>query len=140
MSKKFLEPIQSYEDVPSSGPKWPICPEQNLLSRNHYYYFDVPTGPFQCAKFKTILPADPELWGSAIFGPKLVHLPPKKNFLGKLLIPFSSTYKPVSLRKILKKFQIFGPKMAHFPKWNFFSENLLMSLVSFIQAFLHVRY
>ena len=66
--------------------------------------------------------------------------PPQKNFLGKLLIPFSSTYKPVSLRKILKKFQIFGPKMAHFPKWNFFSENLLMSLVSFIQAFLHVRY
>ena len=26
--KKFLEPIQSYEDVPFSGPKWPICPEQ----------------------------------------------------------------------------------------------------------------
>ena len=31
---------------------------------------------------------------------------------------------------------IFGPKMAHFPKWEFFSENLLMSLVSFIHAYL----
>ena len=29
--KKFLEPIQSYEDVPFSGPKWAICPEQFFL-------------------------------------------------------------------------------------------------------------
>ena len=26
--KKFLGPIQSYEDVPFVGPKWPICQEQ----------------------------------------------------------------------------------------------------------------
>ena len=26
--KKFLEPIQSYEDVPFSSPKWLTCPEQ----------------------------------------------------------------------------------------------------------------
>ena len=25
------EPIQSYEDVPVLGSKWPICPEQNFL-------------------------------------------------------------------------------------------------------------
>ena len=30
--QKFLEPIQSYEDVPFSGPKWPICPEDNLFT------------------------------------------------------------------------------------------------------------
>ena len=34
---------------------------------------------------------------------------------------------------------IFGPKMAHFPKWEIFSENLLMSLVPFIHAYLHVK-
>ena len=97
--KKFLGLIQSYEDVPFSGPKWPICHEQNFFGTNHYYYFHLPIGPFHCAKFKKILPADPELWGCAIF----------------------------------------GPKMAHFPKWEFFSENLLMSLVSFIQAYLHAK-
>ena len=97
--KKFLGPIQSYEDVPFSGPKWPICHEQNFFGTNHYYYFHLPIGPFHCAKFKKILPADPELWGCAIF----------------------------------------GPKMAHFPKWEFFSENLLMSLVSFIHAYLHAK-
>ena len=35
--KKFLEPIQSYEDVPILGPKWPICPEQNSSGTNHCY-------------------------------------------------------------------------------------------------------
>ena len=31
--KKILEPIQSYEDVPFSSPKWPICPEQNFFGK-----------------------------------------------------------------------------------------------------------
>ena len=32
--KKFLELIQSYEDVPFSGQKWPpICPEQNFFGK-----------------------------------------------------------------------------------------------------------
>ena len=26
--KKFLQPIQSYEDTPFLGPKWSICPKQ----------------------------------------------------------------------------------------------------------------
>ena len=49
--KKLLQPIQSYEDVPFSGPKWPICHEQFLFGTNHYYYFHLPTGPFHCPKF-----------------------------------------------------------------------------------------
>ena len=32
--KKFLELIQSYEDVPFSGQKWPpICPEQKFFGK-----------------------------------------------------------------------------------------------------------
>ena len=62
--KKFLQRIQSYEDVPFLGPKWSICPKQ--------------------------------------------------RFFRKLLISFSSTY------------------------W-LFSENLLMSLVSFIYAYVHAK-
>ena len=50
--KKFLGLIQSYEDVPFSGPKWPICPEQIFFGTNHYYYFHLPIGLFHCAKFK----------------------------------------------------------------------------------------
>ena len=87
--KKFLEQIQSYEDVPFSGPRWPICQEQIFFGINHYYYFHLLTGTFHSAKFKKILTADLELWCA-----------------------------------------IFGPKMVHFPKWEFFTENLLMSLFS----------
>ena len=134
--------------------------------------------PFILQKFKKILRADPELWGWAIFGPKMAHLSwknfflvqtiiitfiyvlalligqngpfaPKKFFWGTLLKSFSFTYFPHSLCKILKKIlsadpelwgcATFGPKMAHFLKWEFFSKNLLMSLVSFIHAYLHAK-
>ena len=43
-------PIQIYEDVSSSGPKWPICEELNFFGKNHYYYFHVPIDPFHCVK------------------------------------------------------------------------------------------
>ena len=78
---KKLQPIQNYEDVPFSGPKWPICHEQDFFGTNHYYYFHLPTGPFHCPKFKKIITADPELRGCAIFGPKIVHLPQTKFLL-----------------------------------------------------------
>ena len=93
--KKFLQWIQSYEDVPSLGPKWSICPTQ--------------------------------------------------IFFEKLLKSFSSTYQPLSLCKIKKKIsqwiqsyedvQFLGP----FPQMRIFSENLLMSLVSFIHTYLHAK-
>ena len=63
------------------GPKWFIWHEGNVFGTNHYYYFHLPTGPFHCAKFKKILTADPELWGCAIFGTKLVHLHQTFSFL-----------------------------------------------------------
>ena len=59
--KKFLEPVQSYKDVPFAGPKLPICSVQIFFGTNYYYYFHLPIGPFHCAKFKKILTADPEL-------------------------------------------------------------------------------
>ena len=88
--QKFSGPIQSYENVLFSGPKWPIYHEQNFFGTNHHYYFHLPIGPFHCAKSKKILTSDPELWGCTIFGLKMVHLLQTKIF-GKLLKPLSST-------------------------------------------------
>ena len=45
--------------------------------------------------FKKILPADLELWGYAIFGPKMAHLPKWEFFLENLLkslVPFIHAY------------------------------------------------
>ena len=39
--------------------------------------------PFIVQNCKTIIAADPELWGSAILGPKLAHLLQTKSFWKK---------------------------------------------------------
>ena len=50
-----------------------------------------------------------------------------------------------NLKKFLQRIQSYenvqflGPKWPIFPNENFFSENLLMSLVSFIHAYLHAK-
>ena len=58
-----------------------------------------------------------------------------------LLAPFiTQNYKKIlPADPELRGCAIFGPKMAHFSKQEFFSENLLRSLVSFIYAYLNAR-
>ena len=34
ISKKFLQQIQSYDDVPFLGPKWPIYPNENFSRKS----------------------------------------------------------------------------------------------------------
>ena len=82
--KQFLEPIQCYEDVPFSSPKWPICPEQKFFGTNHYYYFNVPTGPFHWAKFKKFLQQIQNYEDAPFWGPKwsICH---KQIFFGKII-------------------------------------------------------
>ena len=96
--KKFSQWLQSYEDAPFLDPKWSICPKQTFFRKIINTILIYLLAPFIVQHFK-ILPADQQLRGCAIF----------------------------------------GPKMAHFPKWEFFSENLLMSLVSFTHAYLHAK-
>ena len=98
--KKLLQRIRGYEDAPFLGPKWSTCPKQTFFWKIiNIILIYLPIIPFNWAKLKKNLPVDPELWGCAIF----------------------------------------GPRMAHFPKWELFSENLLMSLVSFIHAYLQAK-
>ena len=89
--KKLLQWILSYEDAPVLGPKWSICPQffffffgGGLLITLSYNYY--PLQLFHCAKFKKNHPADPELWGCAILGPKMAHFPIfSKNVLMSLV-------------------------------------------------------
>ena len=94
--KKFLGLIQSYEDVPFSGPKWPICHEQNFFGTNHYYYFRLPIGPFHCAKFKKNSYSESRVMKMPHFWAQNGSFAPNNFFSKKLLISFSSTYQPLS--------------------------------------------
>ena len=82
IKKKLLRLIQSYEDVPFSGPKWTICHEPNFFVTTHYYYLHLPIGHFHCAKFKKVLTADPELWDVQFLGPNW-SISPYKNIFQK---------------------------------------------------------
>ena len=126
----------------------PLVLNNFFFGTSHYYYFHLPIGPFHCAKFKKILTADPELWRCAIFEPKMVYLPQTIFFFGKLLLSFSSTYYPLSLSKIFKnsssgsrviRMRNFWAQNGPFAKMRIFSENLLMSLVSSIHAYLYAK-
>ena len=98
--KKFLDLIQSYEDVPFSDPKWTICAD--FFSTNHYYYLHIAIGTFHCAKCKKkILTANPELRGCVIFGPKMVHLP-SIFFLKEIIINFIYLLAPFILQNFKK--------------------------------------
>ena len=71
--KKFLQQIQSYEDAPFLGPKWSICPKQIFFWKIINNILISLLAPFTAQNFIKILPADPELWGCAIFGSKMAH-------------------------------------------------------------------
>ena len=98
--------------------------------------------------FKKTLRADPELWGSAIFGSKMVHLPLTIIFWGKSLMLFSSTYWTISLCKILKNSynrprvmrmcHFWTQQWVHLPNERFW-ENLLINLVLIIHAYLQSK-
>ena len=79
--KIFLEPIQSYEDVPVLGPKWPICHKQFFLVQTIIMTFIYLLALFIMQNLKKIIIADPELQGCTIFGTKMVHLPQINIFL-----------------------------------------------------------
>ena len=72
--KKFLLQIQSYKDVPFLG-KMVHLPQTTFFLRTINITFIYLLTPFIVQNFKKIPPADLGLWGCAIFGPKITHLP-----------------------------------------------------------------
>ena len=95
---------------------------------------------------KKILTVDPELWGCAIFGPRMVHLPQKffwriiNIILIYLLAPFIvQNFKKILPADIVMRMHNFSAKNGPFPQMRIFSENLLMNIFSFIRAYLHAK-
>ena len=128
--------------MPFSGPKQPICPEQKNFGANHYYYFHLPNGIFHSAKFKNILTVDPELLlKRSICLPKEFFWKIINVILIYLLASFivKNFLKSSSSGYRIMRMQNFWVQNGPFPQMRMFSENLIMSLVSFIHAYLHAK-
>ena len=130
------------------GTKWSIFPDQKLFGTNHCYYFHLPMGPFHCAKLKKILTADPKFWRFNLFGPKFVHLPQTSFSFLKIitiiliyLLAFhcAKFIKNSSNGSTVMRMFNFSVQNCPFPQMRIFPWNLLMSLVSFILAYLHAK-
>ena len=129
--------------------KHPICPEQNSFGANHYYYFHLPIGPFHCAKLKkNSYRGSRVLKMYDIWTPNNPFFP--NNFFWTITniicMYISAPFIVQNFKKILPVdpelwgCAIFGPIfLPNLPKWEFFSENLLMSFISFIHAYLHAE-
>ena len=87
---KFLQRIQSYEDVPFWGPKWSICPKQKFFWKIIKIILIYLLASFIEQNFTKILPADPELRGCAIFGSKMADFPKLEFFSENLLMSLVS--------------------------------------------------
>ena len=83
---------------------------------------------------------------ASFLGPKWSICPKQKHFWKILQIIVIYLLAPFTVQSFKKSLPadpelwgctILESKMAHFLKWEFFSENLLMSFVSFIHAYLH---
>ena len=110
-----------------------ILPQMNFfLKKTTNKIFMYLLTPFILQNFKKILRADPELWGCAIFGPKMAHLSWTIFFGTNHYYYFHLPIGPFHCAKFKKILTadpelwgctIFGPKMVHLPQTNFFLEN-----------------
>ena len=125
----------------------PICPEQNILVQTIIITFIYLLALFIVQNLKKFLQQIQSYEDAPFLGPKW-SICPKQIFFWKIInITLIYLLAPFILTNFIKILPagpdlwcaIFGPKMAHFSKLEFFQENLLMSLVSFIHAYLHAK-
>ena len=82
--KNFLQLIQSYEDVPFSGPKWPICPEQIFLVQTIIITFIYLLALFTVQNLKKFLQQIQSYEDAPFLGPKW-SICPKQIFFWKII-------------------------------------------------------
>ena len=100
---KFLEPIHSYGDVSFLDPKWSICPEQIFLVQTIIITFIYTLALFTVQNLKNSYSRS-RVMRIHHFWAQNSPFAPNNFFFGTLSISFSSTYQPLSLCKMFKKF------------------------------------
>ena len=93
----------------SNSKKWPkgykyqIVPNEFFPRKTTNKVFMYLLAPFILQNLKKIIRANPELWGCAIFGPKMAHLPGTKFFGTNHYYYFHLPISPFHCAKFKKK-------------------------------------
>ena len=134
--------------APFLGPKQPICPEQNFLVQTTVITFIYLLTVFIVQNLKKFLQRIQNYDNAPFLRPQW-SIYPKQMFFWKiitiiliyLLAPFieqNLQKKPSSGSRVMTMCNLWAQN-GPFPQIIFFSENLLMSLVSFSHACLHAK-
>ena len=126
--------------------KWPIYQEKFFFEQTITITFIYLLSLFIVQNLKQFLQWIQSYEDASFLGPKWSICPKQKHFWKILQIIVIYLLAPFTVQSFKKSLPadpelwgctILESKMAHFLKWEFFSENLLMSFVSFIHAYLH---
>ena len=151
--KKILRVDPTLRGCAILGAKMAHLSWTNFFGTDPYYCFHPPIGLFHYAKSKKKQTySRPTVMRMQHFWAQNGPIAPNKFFFGKMLKSFSSTYWPLLLCKMSKKFfqriqsyedvHFLGPKWPISPNGNFLSGSLLMFL-SFMPIYMpkiKVRY
>ena len=89
----------------------------NFVGTNHYYYFHLPTGPFQFAKFKK-KSSRSELQGCTIFGPKMADFPKWDFFQKTCYWALFLSFRPIYIPKIKDRYYSYSEILTIKEYWN----------------------
>ena len=137
--RKFLEPIQSYEDLLFLGRKWPNSSEQFFFVQTIITFIYL-LALFIVQNLKKFLQ---QVYRSRVM--RMCHFWAQNGpFAWYSYLPISPFHcaklkKNSSSGSRVMRICNFCTENGSFPQMRIFSENLLMSLVSFIHAYLHAK-
>ena len=121
------------------GPKWSIFPDQKLFGTNHCYYFHLPMGPFHCANLKKLLQRIQNYDDATFLDPKLSICSKRFFFFENYYYYSHLPISPFHCAKFKKNSSSGSRVMRMRNFWAQTGPFLLMSLVSFIHAYLHAK-
>ena len=109
------------QTVGKKRPKKIKLPQMNFFLEKQIIKFHVPISHFHSAKFKKIIRANLELWGCAIFRPKIAQFVLNKFFLVQTIIInfiyLLALFIVQNLKKFLQRIQSYEDAQFLGPKW-----------------------
>ena len=120
-----------------------VLNKQAIFGTNHCHYFHLPISPFHSRTFNKNSYSGSRVMTICHFRAKMIHLPQTKFFFWKtiniILIYLLAPFIVQNFQRIVTRMCNFWVQNGPFPQMRISSVNLIISLVSFIHAYLYAK-